>query len=163
MKKVGFWWSATLSHLKEYADLPRPHDHVDPDWDAAERTMIIDYVEDPKFASTQYRGMSQCRFCAKFNGSKDYTDGTYLWPQGFGHYLKEHEVKPPQDFIDHVLARVTFAKKYETPGRDFEKATKEISDGARRAALRNPNYEQMSAREQWEEDKELGILDWDGD
>lgn len=33
------------------------------------------------------------------------------------------------------------------------------SDGAR---LRSPGYAQMSAREQWEEDKALGILDWDG-
>jgi hypothetical protein len=36
------------------------------------------------------------------------------------------------------------------------------SDGARRARLRSPGYAQMSAREQWEEDKALGILDWDG-
>lgn len=43
------------------------------------------------------------------------------------------------------------------------KPDEEPSDGARRAALRNPGYEGMSAREQWEEDKALGILDWDGD
>lgn len=49
----------------------------------------------------------------------------------------------------------------ETAKKTEEK--KEPSEGARRAALRSPNYESMSARDQWEEDKQLGILDWDGD
>lgn len=34
---------------------------------------------------------------------------------------------------------------------------------ARAAERRNSAYNQMSPREQWAEDKRLGILDWDGD
>lgn len=30
------------------------------------------------------------------------------------------------------------------------------------AKKRSPNYEQLTPQQQWEEDKELGILDWDG-
>lgn len=33
---------------------------------------------------------------------------------------------------------------------------------AERAKLRPDNYEQLSPQEQWEADKKLGILDWDG-
>jgi len=33
---------------------------------------------------------------------------------------------------------------------------------AEKAKGRSSDYHQMSAREQWEEDKRLGILDWDG-
>lgn len=33
---------------------------------------------------------------------------------------------------------------------------------AEAAKKRSPNYFDMSAEEQWEEDKRLGILDWDG-
>ncbi len=32
----------------------------------------------------------------------------------------------------------------------------------KQAEKRPDNYESLSAREQWEIDKELGILDWDG-
>lgn len=35
-------------------------------------------------------------------------------------------------------------------------------DMAIRAKGRPPNYEQLSARQQWAIDKALGILDWDG-
>lgn len=33
---------------------------------------------------------------------------------------------------------------------------------AERAKQRPANHEEMSPQEQWETDKELGILDWDG-
>lgn len=38
----------------------------------------------------------------------------------------------------------------------------EDAPAAERAKQRPPTYEQLSAREQWEIDKGLGILDWDG-
>ena len=34
---------------------------------------------------------------------------------------------------------------------------------AKRAQERPTNYNKLSAREQWEIDKKLGILDWDGE
>jgi hypothetical protein len=37
-----------------------------------------------------------------------------------------------------------------------------LSPQAEKAKQRSPNYEQLSGQEQWDEDKELGILDWDG-
>lgn len=33
---------------------------------------------------------------------------------------------------------------------------------AEKSKERPANYEKLSAREQWQIDKELGILDWDG-
>jgi len=39
---------------------------------------------------------------------------------------------------------------------------KPLSEGTRRARRRPSNYHELSAREQWEIDKRLGILDWDG-
>lgn len=37
------------------------------------------------------------------------------------------------------------------------------SDMAQKAKRRPPNYAKLSAREQWDIDKRLGILDWDGE
>jgi len=39
---------------------------------------------------------------------------------------------------------------------------KPLSKEAENAKKRPENYEQLSARDQWEVDKGLGILDWDG-
>ena len=35
-------------------------------------------------------------------GGTDLSDGHYVWPFGFAHYVEAHGVKPPQEFIDHV-------------------------------------------------------------
>ena len=43
-----------------------------------------------------------------------------------------------------------------------EKPKKPLSPAAEKAKQRSANYEKLSPAEQWAEDKELGILDWDG-
>lgn len=88
--------------LKNY---PYAEDCVDETWDPAERERVVNYLELAGFEAAAYRGMSRCRFCNKFNGSTEITDGTYRWPEGLSHYLREHGVKPSQDFIDHVLSK----------------------------------------------------------
>lgn len=88
------------------APLPRPQDHVDWSWSKRERKLVLAYVTDRRFRRTAYRGYSTCRICDKWNnGSADFTDGVYLWPEGYGHYIDVHGVKPPRDFIEHVLRR----------------------------------------------------------
>jgi len=51
-------------------------------------------------------GLSPCRICGRNNGSLEYTDGTYLWPQGLAHYVDEHEVRLPDEFVRHAIDRV---------------------------------------------------------
>lgn len=49
-----------------------------------------------------YKGSSHCRICKICNGSKEFKLGKYTWPEGYIHYIEEHKVKPPQDFIDFI-------------------------------------------------------------
>ncbi|WP_419702732.1 hypothetical protein [Promicromonospora sp. NFX87] len=50
-----------------------------------------------------YRGMSSCRFCGELVGHREQTDGTYLWPEGLAHYVAEHDVRLPAEFVRHAL------------------------------------------------------------
>lgn len=50
----------------------------------------------------QYRGLSECRFCGEFVGSKELTDQKYCWPEGLAHYLTQHSVRLPDEFVSHV-------------------------------------------------------------
>lgn len=77
---------------------------VDEAWDIAERAVVIDYLETAPQVRF-YRGMSHCRVCHCFNGSTEHSDGVYLWPQGYSHYLREHGVKPPAEFIAHIFSQ----------------------------------------------------------
>ncbi len=90
--------------------LPWPGDHVDRAWARTpEARTVHAYVTDPSKHRAQYRGCSTCRLCERSNGSASFGDGTYLWPEGFGHYIEAHMVKPPQAFIDHVIAKTGVA------------------------------------------------------
>lgn len=54
-----------------------------------------------------WRGWSHCRICRyDKNGHGDLTDGTYLWLEGFAHYVREHHVQLPSQFRAHVTARL---------------------------------------------------------
>lgn len=97
MIKIGFW-RATPNAAEE---LPWPTESYDVRWDDRERLLVARYLDCGQ-EHAAYKGWSTCRICGKGNGSRDLTDGMYLWPEGFSHYVRDHKVKPPQDFIDRV-------------------------------------------------------------
>ena len=33
-------------------------------------------------------------------------DGEYIWPEGFSHYVSAHNVKPDDEFIEHVFKKI---------------------------------------------------------
>ena len=96
---LGYWAN------DRYPQLPYPADFVDHNWKKQERQVVVEYLRAGE-TKTQWRGGSYCRMCdlkrSKAMGSTCLTDGTYTWPWGFAHYVEEHGVRPPQEFIDHV-------------------------------------------------------------
>ena len=94
---IGYW-RVNDPLERRYATRPdvpfRPQDFVDPSWDATERDLVIAYLERGRVKDS-WRGSSSCRICGCRNGSTCLTDGTYTWPQGFAHYLRQHQVRPP--------------------------------------------------------------------
>jgi hypothetical protein len=58
----------------------------------------------------QYRGLSWCRFqCGiplRDMGSRDLTDGTWVWPEGLAHYVESHSVNLPPRFVGHIASSV---------------------------------------------------------
>ena len=47
-------------------------------------------------------GYSTCRICGIDNGTKDLSDGKYMWPEGLVHYVKDHNLRLPKEFEEHV-------------------------------------------------------------
>ena len=37
------------------------------------------------------------------NGNLELTDGTFLWPEGLAHYVRDHDVRLPTAFVEHIL------------------------------------------------------------
>lgn len=97
LKQVGFWREFTL-----FDQRPDPRDLVDERWHPAQRAEVVAHLKAGRELEA-YFGTSTCRICGCRNGHQDLTDGTYVWPSGYAHYVEVHGVKPPADFIAHCL------------------------------------------------------------
>lgn len=98
---VGYW----RSNGDDLSKLPDPRTHVHADWLGSERDAVARYLRQGK-VHARWRGNSRCRICGITNGSLDLSDGIFVWPQGFAHYVEEHHVRPPQALIDHILSNL---------------------------------------------------------
>lgn len=98
MKQVGFWSGG----YGDNAHHSNAWDCIDSDWDIQEHNTVVAHLRRGE-ATRHQKGFSKCRICGNANGSYELTDGIYRWPSGFLHYILEHDVKPPQEFINHCL------------------------------------------------------------
>jgi hypothetical protein len=97
---IGYW--AGGSGNERWPDV---REFVDEDWADEDRIQVGLYLGNGLVARA-WMGYSTCRFCGASNGDLDLTDGVYLWPQGLAHYVREHHVRLPDEFTEHVRRRV---------------------------------------------------------
>jgi hypothetical protein len=79
-------------------------------WHAGELERIIDYLRAGRdFADIcdwACKGWSTCRFrgCreGEKNGSANFTDGEWYWPEGLAHYIQRHSVILPEQLIEKM-------------------------------------------------------------
>ena len=97
LRFIGFWRSSYDPLL------PDPSLYVDPSWDPAERAKVVAHLRSAPVVE-HWMGSSTCCICnLRPLGSTDQCDGVYLWPSGFPHYVENHHVRPPKEFVAHVL------------------------------------------------------------
>lgn len=67
-----------------------------------------------------YRGSSWCRCCSVAsedgdkivsNGYREFRIEDWCWPEGFMHYVREHNVEPPEDFKQWVMEKTFVANR----------------------------------------------------
>jgi len=102
IRLIGYW------HSEQEPQWPDPARFVDPTWDPLQRERVAQYLRTasvPRAAA----GLSWCRFrCGLAGlGSAEHTDGTFLWPEGLVHYVESHDVRPPEEFLQHIFAQGT--------------------------------------------------------
>ncbi|TCI89987.1 hypothetical protein [Tenacibaculum sp. M341] len=98
IRLIGYWKSQFQMKL------PHPINFIDSKWDQTEKNKVIAYIKNAPFLPAVAGGYSYCRLCNKEdNGCREQSDGYFIWSEGFLHYLEEHNVKPPKDFIDHCI------------------------------------------------------------
>ncbi len=90
LQAIGFWFS------EFEPELPRPQPLVTSRGSVQERAALVRHLESGRVHES-YRGCSSCRFncgiAPQAMGSRDFTDGLWVWPEGLAHYVREHGVE----------------------------------------------------------------------
>ncbi|GMF20836.1 unnamed protein product [Phytophthora lilii] len=118
LRELGFWCSEEDLTREEASDAERPNplQLVDDAWFAECHPALLKTIEwylTRAFVESHELAYSFCRFpdCSlaqeqpRVMGACTMTDGVYCWPEGYWHYVNHHHVKPPQEFLDHILDR----------------------------------------------------------
>ena len=103
-KFIGFW----RRHKNEDCEdnLPWPEDFIDEEQSECFINMVAGYLDSGSIRE-RYMGQAYCRICNTWgNGSADLSDGTYVWPEGLSHYVREHKVRLPDEFVQHIIDRL---------------------------------------------------------
>jgi hypothetical protein len=101
MKLIGYW----IRSLADDEFLP-PQELVT-EYAPATRDLIADYL-DAGATFAVYRGFSWCRFfCDHQMGNCELTDGEWVWPQDLSHYVRDHDVRLPDEFVECALGQST--------------------------------------------------------
>lgn len=95
--RIGYW---SGEHAPGWPDVS---DFVDNSWDQDERADVSNYL---RYGTIVWycMGFSACRICGKQNGNCEFSDGTFIWPEGLVHYVEDHAVRPPQRVVAHAHA-----------------------------------------------------------
>lgn len=111
--QAALWETARL----EQERWPDPRCFIDPSWNRQDRSRVVSHLLRGALLG-RFRGLSICRFCGRYNGSAELTDGIYFWPEGLAHYLNEHELRLPPEFVKHALAFPKLLAEFADPEFD---------------------------------------------
>ena len=121
-KREGFWWS------KYEPKLPKVK-HEQTPWKGKALFLADLRRVQSKAATIQYRGWSNCRCCKQANGTMDYRYNGWTWPEGYEHYIQQHNVQPTPEFkafIEEKVKSKRTAKADTTAASKVRMAAKEI-------------------------------------
>ena len=100
-RREGFWRQT----FEELSDLPWPEPG---EWSSTDRLKFLEAlaVFEKKCDRLESVGYSHCRLCDfQKNGFRTFMTSHWSWPEGYRHYIEEHNVRPSPEFEALILSR----------------------------------------------------------
>lgn len=107
MIEVGFW--------RRYEDINVDSRDLRP-WPSKAKELpkeikeaVVEYLSLGYIESYEF-GYATCRICGDYcdeMGCCSLSDGTYVWPEGLKHYVIEHFIELPSEFVNHALQNLS--------------------------------------------------------
>lgn len=114
--EIGYWRTSKDVFTDENSHYPAVEDYIQPGWwdtiygcfmghytanmvhSKELKAIVIEYLNSFERINN-LKGYSFCRVCDCRNGTAEQSDGDYLWPEGYTHYIKGHDVIVPLEII----------------------------------------------------------------
>ncbi len=109
LRLIGYWNGGLSSENDIWPD---PKDFVSAML-PLDKQKILSYFESAIQMPYAAGGVSKCRFCDKGVGNREFTDGKFLWPEGLPHYVDDHSVKLPDEFLEQTLKEILISPDLE--------------------------------------------------
>jgi hypothetical protein len=77
--------------------------------------VVIEYLKIGYIESYEF-GYATCRLCGTFcdeMGCCSLSDGTYVWPEGLVHYVQQHDVDLPPEFVAHANKNIEQLREHQ--------------------------------------------------
>ena len=100
IKRIGYW----RRYKEEDDGLPWPEEGNLP---LETKQKIVEYLDSGKRHAV-WRGWSTCRICGKINGSACLVNDNFEYPEGYSHYIIDHNIMPDIDLLTTVLMKNGF-------------------------------------------------------
>lgn len=104
-RREGFWRSSYEESL------PMPVTQVKP-WDGRGQFLADLESVEQRLRPDLYKGWSTCRCCGCPNGSAEFKAEGWEWPEGFKHYVAEHNVRPSLAFQEFIREYAAFFSRF---------------------------------------------------
>ena len=121
---IGYWSHLNTTSPNGY---PHPATLVRADWlDKASLAALLHYLRSvPNISIFEaYVGFSWCRFqCGvekSVMGSREYFDGSWVWPEGLAHYVERHSVFLPDEFVERAISGIVPVPRALPSERDID-------------------------------------------
>jgi len=114
LEVLGYWFQPDAP-----SELPLPQKLVGA-WDPAQRAHVLTYLR-AGTSLVEYPDASFCRFACgeEAMGTRDLTDGRWVWPEGLAHYVERHDVRLPEVFVAHAVACGGVVAPFRAPKPKF--------------------------------------------
>lgn len=105
LRQEGFWCEEGEQHFL-FKNLPFPQENTISITDKKDFLTKLHNVE-KKASFFSYMGFSRCRICGQRNGTKTFYSNTFAWPDGYSHYIEEHNIQPSAAFVLHIRGLIS--------------------------------------------------------
>lgn len=101
MKLIGYW-------MKSLQDLTLPHPcELVGEMPFEVRSAVCEYLSNGSRYRT-FRGYESCQYRCGVDGPamgcRELTDGEWIWPEGLAHYVRDHSILLPEEFITTAMS-----------------------------------------------------------